>query len=57
MNKELARALTDMAEIIKDWNSNLIAREEDFIFRLRLINARIALLLPEVEKQSKQLQL
>jgi len=57
MNKELAVALTDMAELIKDWNNNLVCNEEEFLFRLRLINARIALLLPKAEKEPQQLQI
>lgn len=57
MSKELARALTDMAELIKDWNNGMIATEGDFLFKLKLINARITLLLPEAKAGPQQLRI
>jgi len=57
MTKELARALTDMAEIIKDWNSGLIPNEEEFIIKLKMVNGHIALALPKKEAELQQLEI
>ena len=38
MTTELAKLLTDISELIKDWNSRAIPTEEEFIQKLRSVN-------------------
>jgi len=35
MTKELVKLLTDVTELVKDWNSNAIPTEEEFIEKLK----------------------
>lgn len=51
MTKNLARFLTNLVELIKDWNANLIPTEEEFVFRLRKLLAEIT---PELDKQKEE---
>jgi len=55
MDNELQRALTEMDELIKSWNSGKIATEADFLHALKLVNGRIWLLLPDPRPGKKQL--
>lgn len=51
MTKNLARFLTNLFELIKDWNAGLIPTEEEFIFKLRRM---IADIVAELGKQKEK---
>lgn len=55
MTKELASFLTNLVELIKDWNAGFIPTEEEFVFKLRKLLAEIT---PELDNQKeKKIQL
>lgn len=55
MTKELASFLTNLVELIKDWNAGFISTEEEFVFKLRKLLAEIT---PELDNQKeKKIQL
>lgn len=54
MDNELQRALTEFDELIKAWNSGKIATEDNFLHDVKLVNARITLLLPDPRAKDTQ---
>jgi len=51
MATELIKLLTDFSELIKDWNSGIIANEEIFIDKIRKLVSDIS---EELENQKEE---
>jgi len=49
MKKELIKSLTDIKDLIDDWNSGLIDKERDFLIPLREKGNEMICLLEEEE--------
>ena len=47
MTTEFIKILSDFVSLIKDWNFRLVPKEEEFITRLKDLNARLTEELPK----------